>query len=154
MANLDPRPLQERFESYVSPEPNSGCWLWIGGATGSGYGAFWSDGKTLLSHRVSYEIHKGKIPDELELDHLCRNRICVNPDHLEPVTDKQNVLRGISCSAENARKTHCLRGHEFTAENTRFHNGKDGIVRRYCRKCSALRVRVKRNGPENNGYQI
>lgn len=153
MANPDPRPLEERFEAYILPEPNSGCWLWIGGITSSGYGAFWRNGKTVLAHRVCYEIHKGQVPRELTLDHLCRNTACVNPDHLEAVTIKENTARGISPPAKNVKKTHCHRGHEFTDENTHLQVGKDGITRRRCRVCSALNDRVRRNGPHNNGYQ-
>lgn len=138
MAYPDPRPFEVRFESYVSPEPNSGCWLWAGGVTGSGYGAFWLNGKVELAHRISYEIHKGPIPVELELDHLCRNTFCVNPDHLEAVTARTNTLRGNTITAANAQKTHCHRGHEFSADNTHLQLRKDGRFARRCRACGAM----------------
>jgi hypothetical protein len=126
--------IGERFMDKVSPEPMSGCWLWAAGLTGDGYGAFWINGKTVLAHRVSYEIAKGSIPESLELDHKCRNRCCVNPSHLDPVTAKVNVLRGVGISAKNARKTHCGKGHALDGENLYINS--EG--HRYCRKCRAV----------------
>ena len=93
-----------------------------------------------FAHRVVYEILVGPIPVGLELDHLCRNRACVNPDHLEPVTTRTNLLRGYSPWACRARQTHCKRGHEFTPENT-YGTG-DG--RRYCRTCRRAHHRESR----------
>lgn len=113
------------------------CWNWIGSINRGGYGVFTfggRSGKKLYGHRASYELHKGNIPDGLEIDHLCRNRKCVNPDHLEAVTRQVNTKRGIGPSILgkiNASKTHCKHGHEFTPENT--------IIRktggRRCRQC-------------------
>lgn len=106
------------------------CWLWTGAVSVQGYGIFMSN---QMAHRYSYELFRETIPEGLVIDHLCRNKKCVNPDHLEPVTNKINILRGIAPSANNARKTHCKQGHEFTPDNT--------IIRgenRQCRECHKL----------------
>ena len=109
-----------RFEAKVSPEPNSGCWLWTGCLTTGGYGMLQLDGGRIpkYAHRLAYEHHVGLIPEGLQIDHLCRVRSCVNPSHLEPVTQRENGLRGESMAAQQARQTHCIHGHEFTQENT------------------------------------
>jgi len=135
--------LMDRVQAKISPEPMSGCWLWTGYlAGGQGYGGIEIRGQQCLAHRVVYELLVGPIPEGLELDHLCRNRCCVNPDHLEAVTSKVNVLRGVGISAANAVKTHCVNGHEFTDENTYLHRG-----HRHCRKCGReeSRTRQRRN---------
>lgn len=106
--------LKERLEEKYIPEPNSGCWLWIGTENSAGYGMFCFNYKKLLAHRVSYEIYKGKIPDGLVIDHLCRNTYCVNPNHLEPVTSGENTKRGIH---PQRIKTHCPKGHPYSGEN-------------------------------------
>lgn len=111
------------LEALYIPEPNSGCWLWLGTANSQGYGTLQDDGLTIRAHRVVYEAEVGPIPEGLVIDHLCRNRICVNPSHLEPVTFKENVLRGISPPANNARKTHCPRGHALSEPNVNRRRG-------------------------------
>lgn len=93
------------------------CWEWMGQQDGKGYSKFRHSAGT-LAHRFVYELCNGVIPDGLVLDHLCRNRWCVNPMHLEPVTNHENIMRGSGLAAANAAKTHCIRGHEFTPENT------------------------------------
>jgi len=130
------RPLAERVMSR-SRITESGCWEWDKPVAGiGGYGRLFvgsrSDGSRRLrmAHIVSYEVFVGPVPAGLQLDHLCRNRACVNPDHLEAVTPRENVLRSDSPMARQARQTHCKRGHEFTAENTYLNKGK-----RYCRTC-------------------
>lgn len=117
------------------------CWRWIGNLhPDNGYPRFWlGRHDDYLAHRLAYEWSGGTIPAGLTIDHLCRNRWCVNPDHLEPVTRGENNLRGGSPWAENARKTHCHRGHEFTAENTYTHKGM-----RHCRECARLMKRQAR----------
>lgn len=122
--------VSERFEKHYVPEPNSGCFIWIGWVKPHGYGLF---GKR-LAHRVSYECAKGAIPEGLVIDHLCRNRCCVNPTHLEAVTQKVNTLRGVGPTAKNAVKTHCKHGHEFTPQNTIIRNGGE----RRCQRCKII----------------
>ncbi|MFI5416442.1 MAG: HNH endonuclease signature motif containing protein [Nitrososphaerales archaeon] len=121
----------ERFWDRILVQSN-GCWVWFGPKTLNGYGMF-RLGKisAMRVHRFAYETNKGKIPIGLQIDHLCRNRGCCNPDHMEAVTTKENVLRGNGITAQNARKTHCKNGHEFTKENT-------GITKsgRNCRVCN------------------
>lgn len=112
------------------------CWLWTGRLPRSGYGTLSISGKNVQAHRFAYELIVGPIPAGLQLDHLCRVRHCVNPAHLEPVTPRVNVLRGICPAALAARRSHCQRGHEFTPENTYMTpNG-----RRQCRACILRRV--------------
>lgn len=144
--------LLERFKSRYIPEPNSGCWLWTGTTMMNGYGvmSLGKRGKKMLAHRYSYEEYKGAIGDGLVLDHLCRVQCCVNPDHLEAVKQKVNVMRGIGIPVERKAQTHCVNGHEFTDSNT--------VVRRGCREC---RICVKeskkawwRNMPEEKRERI
>lgn len=129
----DPR---TRFEPNVQKQ-GDGCWIWTGRQDGDGYGQFWLDGKHRRAFVVSYEMNVGPVPEGLELDHLCRVRLCVNPAHLEPVTTQVNQLRGNGVSGINARKTHCDHGHEFTPANTYI--TPDG--RRQCRTCQRERSR-------------
>lgn len=127
-----PVSLQERFWAKVDQQA-IGCWLWIGARTDGGYGTIDSGGRTVAAHRVSYELAKGQIPSDLQIDHRCRVRHCVNPAHLELVLRKTNILRGVSFSAVNARKTHCPSGHEYTEDNLyRRANGS-----RDCKACDA-----------------
>lgn len=136
--------LEERFWRKVVSEPNNGCWLWIG-AIRRGYGCLYNIDKVEQAHVVAWKLYRGPVPEGLELDHLCRVKNCVNPDHLEPVTRKVNLLRGVGVPAVNARKTHCPYGHEYTEENTRrVPNGRN------CRIChnAAQRAYKKRKREE------
>lgn len=110
------------------------CWLWTGNLSSQGYGRAPSGqrGKHLFAHRVMYEAHVGRIPQGMELDHLCRVRACVNPDHLEPVTHAENVRRGQS-GQKWREKTHCPSGHPYDEANTKWYQG-----RRYCRACRLI----------------
>lgn len=115
-----------------------GCWQWRG-ATTWGYGTAWAEGRTRRAHRLAYELLIGPIPDGLDLDHLCRNRACVNPTHLEPVTRRVNLLRGVGLTARRAAQTACIHGHPFDQANTI--RRRDGT--RDCRSCLHNRNRAR-----------
>lgn len=121
----------ERLWSMVNKGGPKDCWIWTGCLTHDGYGRFWFANKTVLAHRFAYEHLVGPIPNDLTCDHLCRNRACVNPAHIELVTVKENTRRG----SGNYGKTHCIRGHEFTPENTYTNRNK-----RQCRKCQKIHI--------------
>lgn len=109
--------LADRLERLSVPEPNTGCRLYLGCLTPSGYGRFRFAGRVQMAHRAAYELRFGPVPDGLEIDHLCRQRSCLEVRHLEAVTHHENWRRGTSFSAENARKTHCKFGHPFADYN-------------------------------------
>ena len=124
--------LPERFWTKVSVV-ETGCWEWAAGKTRDGYGHFWLLGRHQRAHRVAYVALVGPIGEELECDHTCRNRSCVNPLHIEPVSHTANMRRVVFLKHRNTVKTHCIRGHEFNDENTVvFRNGW-----RTCRRCKA-----------------
>lgn len=133
------RSPEERFWAKVVKTDS--CWLWAGGENGKGYGFMKvvAGESPVYVHRFAYDLLVGPIPEGLTIDHLCRVRNCVNPDHLEAVTSRVNTLRGFGTSAQNARKTHCKNGHRFDAGNTRIKG--DGW--RECRSCKRLQKRTK-----------
>jgi len=124
------RMLEQRLFAKLVIDP-SGCLLWTGPLEANGYGRVWLDGRRQFVHRLMYTEFVGPIPDGFSLDHLCRVRHCASPDHLEPVTNRRNVLRGTGPSAVNAAKDVCGHGHEFDLANT--YVSPDG--RRHCRTC-------------------
>lgn len=127
------------------------CWEWTGYVNPKGYGNYRRGGRTHWVHRLAWELLVGPIPDGLEIDHLCRNRRCVNPDHLEPVTRSENLRRGHTSTktADTARaKTRCKHGHEFTPENTYVYV-KTG--RRQCRRCRCLREGARYRRAKGSG---
>lgn len=131
----DPRPTTpERFWSKVDTSDRDGCWLWEANLSVGGYGQFHDDGQ-VYAHRWAYGHLVGPIPDGLEIDHLCRVRRCVNPSHLEPVTTRENGLRGEGIAAVNARKRECVNGHPYDEANTGWR--RDGA--RWCRACKRER---------------
>lgn len=121
-----------RFWEKVALPSNAGeCWEWQAGKDKDGYGKFSLVGRTVRPHRLSYVLRYGSIPEGLELDHTCRNRACINPSHLDPVTGKVNTLRGETITAQNARRTECVNGHPFDVSYVR-----DGTRRRGCSICN------------------
>ena len=130
----------QRWESrfWAKVNKTETCWLWTASTTTAGYGQFHYEARRMvMAHRMAYELIVGPIPDGLELDHLCRIRRCVNPAHLEAVTRKENVRRGLC----GAMVTVCPRGHEYTTENTRL----DTKGWRRCRTCHRDWERVRRS---------
>lgn len=138
------RSLAARFSDKWTLDPETGCHVWTAALDNHGYGMIYHGRHTgpRRAYRVAFELAGLDIPSGMEVDHLCRNRRCVNIDHLEPVTAAVNILRGASPIAENARKTHCPYGHEYTEANT-YVNGKGSRV---CRACTNRRQRAYRAG--------
>lgn len=121
---------------YFKVNPISECWDWIGALTAAGYGTIEINYRQTSAHKWVYALCSGFWPDKkLNLDHLCRNRHCVNPRHLELVTFRTNILRGIGIAAENTVKTHCINGHEFTPENTYNRQRPGRQPERACKSC-------------------
>jgi hypothetical protein len=128
----------ERFtKKYLVSD--TGCWVWQASVDRDGYGNFSIKRKWVSAHRYSYTTHIGPIPDDLVIDHLCKNPSCVNPEHLEAVSQRTNILRGNTIQARRAAITHCPQGHEYTADNTYI----DKRNSRHCRACKRERYRVK-----------
>lgn len=145
-----PEEFKERFFYQVVPVTESGCWIWVGYCRPHGYGAIRFRGKRTSAHRVAYILLKGEVPNGLTLDHLCRVRCCVNPDHLDPVTIKTNVLRGISPTAVNASRTFCKHGHPFDEINTKRKIDFKGKPFRQCRACNRLLAKIARQKERGN----
>jgi len=125
------RPVAERIAALVSKDEN-GCWNWTGYIHANGYGCFSIGGRNTNAHRASYLEFVGSIPHGYDIDHLCRNRRCCNPDHLEAVTRAENLRR--APRPVYVLKTHCVHGHPYDEANTGWRKDRPG--KRYCRACS------------------
>lgn len=137
------RPIMERLIEKRRIDEN-GCWLWCGGLHKNGYASTTtgSRGSREYVHRISYRLHKKEIPEGKDIDHLCRVRHCFNPNHLEAVSRKENIERGVGpglLGTINGTKTHCKNGHPFDAENTYFRPSGG----RKCRECERQRRKQK-----------
>ncbi len=131
--------MAERLAARTTPDPVTGCLLWTGTINHEGYGKVWVPALKLrrFAHRIAYELAYGPIPGGRQLDHLCRVRPCINPEHLEAVTPRVNALRSESIAAKNAVKTHCDRGHELAGDNVRTKSNGG----RQCWTCQQARSR-------------
>lgn len=127
--------LPKRFVSKFVVNKKSGCWVWQASKR-DGYGRYHHDNKWTQAHRYAYEKLCGEIPPNLQIDHICRNRACVNPNHMEIVTQQENIRRGKSPFIINSQRTHCINGHEFNTENTII----DANGYRRCRACHRKRA--------------
>jgi len=139
-----PEKTLEKFYERVSKDQASGCWNWVGYVDQDGYGNFYC-GKSMGAHRYAYRRFVGPLARILVVDHLCNNKLCVNPEHLKQTTQRENVLRSSGITAANAKKTHCPSGHEYTQANTIFRLDKYG---RRCRICTNLQYsrRIEKSG--------
>lgn len=131
------RSITDRFWEKVDRRGPDECWQWLARKDRDGYGRFRDGPLMVKAHRFAYEQMVGPIPDGLQIDHLCRNRPCVNTRHLEAVTQRVNILRGNGITAKQARQTHCKRGHAFDEANTYVLKRGE----RQCRICAAARNR-------------
>ena len=130
--------LSPRVKSKFIIDAVTGCYQWQAGTNGKPgdlRGKIRVGGIKYNAHKFIYQEVYGVVTKGLVLDHLCRNKMCVNPNHLEPVTQRENTARGTGLNAESIRANRCIRGHEFTEENTRKYVTSSGGIKRYCRQC-------------------
>lgn len=138
--------IKERLERHSIPIPECGCVIWTRALSTDGYGQFWANGRLRNAHIVAYELAKGPVPDGLEIDHLCRVRCCINPDHLEAVSDRENVIRGRGPAVTRARNmlrhsNTCPHGHDDLV----YYLRKDGRMQKQCKTCQAIRHQKRKH---------
>jgi hypothetical protein len=130
-------PLPKHIADKIQKDSETGCWEWLGSLSHNGYPMSSLKNKRIRVHRLTYERFVGEIPEGMQIDHLCKNTRCVNPDHLESVTQQVNIQRGVS-----ATKTKCRKGHPLTGENLHTEiRKKTGTVKRGCKICRAEAVK-------------
>ena len=122
-------------------EFKSSCWRWLGRKSDKGYGSFHLRGRNYVAHRISYTHFKGAITPGLTIDHVCRNKECTNPSHLRELTNKQNILAGTGVTANNARKTHCPKGHPYSGKNLMVKQYANSMPVRRCLECQRIHSR-------------
>lgn len=149
------QPIQERMDRYSIPEPNTGCLLWLAQIDRDGYGRVWLDGKKRGAHVVAYELLNGPVPEGLEIDHICRMRCCVNPEHMEPVTSKVNTSRGVAAIVNSGQKKfvceQCGGSLEIVSRRAP-RNGRKAHLERGCRNCRLLNHRRWRGSVSRAEY--
>lgn len=134
-------PTQYNPQSFFGmADLSNECWKWLGSKYQNGYGKLGRKG--IMAHRIAFELTKGDVPADMCLDHLCKQRDCINPEHLEVVTLVENVMRGESQHAKNAKKTHCKNGHEFTESNTYSRKDRNTRECRTCRNAATTRFNI------------
>lgn len=140
-----PVPVEDRIWGRV--DKSGDCWIWTGTKTAGGYGVIAKDGKRTYTHRVVWELTRGEIPVGSVIDHLCRNTLCCNPDHLEPVPHRENIRRAVWSVME---RTHCPHGHEMTTENTVINKRRDKTFRTclICKRAAGREYMRRRRAAE------
>ncbi len=146
---LTPSQIERFHRSYLA-DPNSGCWLWALSLSPKGYAYMSVGGKKLRTNRISYALHKGPVPDGLDVDHKCNVRCCVNPDHLQLLTHRENILRSQNFCALKAKQTLCKRGHPLSGENLKI----DGVGGRQCRQCVLASQRASHHRRKHDYYYV
>lgn len=132
-----PASTESRLLSKVEKDLETGCWNFTGSRLPSGYGILWNGKRPTGAHRISFQLFRGEIPLSMEIDHICNNRACVNPDHLQAISHKENILKSSALMGVNARKTHCKRGHPLDGENLHV----TPLGARQCKACLRMHAR-------------
>lgn len=150
VSNNLPENTERRLLEKIEKQKDSDCWLFTGSKLPSGYGILWNGERPTGAHRISFLLYNGEIPAGTEIDHICNNRACVNPSHLQAISHKENILKSSSLMGVNSRKTHCKRGHPLDGENLHL----TPLGSRQCKECMRMHARNakarKRNARNRN----